>query len=97
MQGKIYARNIITGTVIGLLLVTGAYFGYQYVKRTSKDPNQVLEVYEEHRGQYEECLANAGDQYGRDTYEYEKAVNSCQIKYPRNYIENVNDQANANE
>ena len=94
MEGKIYIRNIITGTVIGAILVIGIYFGYTYIKSTSEDPNQVLDVYGEHKNQYTDCMTNAEDQYGQDTYEYGQAINGCQIKYPRNYIENVNDQTN---
>lgn len=97
MPGKIYIRNIFTGTIIGLIVIAGIYYAYAYVRDTSENPNQVLEVYDEHMDQYGECMTNAENQYGTGTYEYEKAINGCQIKYPRNYIENVNDQANTNE
>ena len=76
--------------IIFLFLIGGIYYIYTYVQDTRENPDQVLEVYDENKDKYLDCMDTAKTNYTEESLEFEKAIEKCQIKYPRNFIEENN-------
>ena len=76
--------------IIFLFLIGGIYYIYTYVQDTRENPDQVLDVYDENKDKYLDCMDTAKTNYTEESLEFEKAIEKCQIKYPRNFIEENN-------